>query len=180
MIPLLIDRAGSAPQVGLVMAAVSSGMLTAPLWGALADRYGRHHGMFLTGIALAERGARRLPATQRPARVAPVRVPSWSRGFSYGNRRGPFCRRVSSESGMAKRLGNLQMFYGGGQVAGLVLAGLVHTDPQQRSPACRAPERGSNRVRAPRPQIDTLRREHIQCLPLLFTAPLLTTPLLTT
>jgi len=48
LLPLLVSRAASAAHVGLVMAALSLGGLTAPLWGNLADRC-RLHRWLLTG-----------------------------------------------------------------------------------------------------------------------------------
>lgn len=42
VVPLYISRLGSAVDVGVVMAALSLGGLTAPLWGGLADRYRIH------------------------------------------------------------------------------------------------------------------------------------------
>ena len=37
LLPLAVSRVGNAAYIGLVMAAMSFGGLTAPLWGRLAD-----------------------------------------------------------------------------------------------------------------------------------------------
>ena len=42
LLPLAASHAGNAASIGLVMAGLSLGGLTAPLWGSLADRYRLH------------------------------------------------------------------------------------------------------------------------------------------
>jgi len=58
MLPLAVDRSGSAAEVGLVMASLSLGTVMSPVCGALADRYRIHRillaaGVLLTGVAVA-------------------------------------------------------------------------------------------------------------------------------
>lgn len=58
LLPLAVARRHGAAEVGLVMAALSLGGLTAPLWGGLADRYRLHRwllagGLFATAAGVA-------------------------------------------------------------------------------------------------------------------------------
>jgi uncharacterized protein len=57
LLPLAVSRVGNAADIGLVMAALSFGGLTAPLWGRLADGYRLHRflltgGLLVTAVAL--------------------------------------------------------------------------------------------------------------------------------
>lgn len=48
LIPLLaLKRFSSTCQAGLVMAAFNLGVIMAPIWGSVADRYGIQRGLFM-------------------------------------------------------------------------------------------------------------------------------------
>lgn len=49
-LPLAISRMGGAAEVGLAVAAVSVGGLSAPLWGSLADRARLHRWVLAGGL----------------------------------------------------------------------------------------------------------------------------------
>src|SRR5262249_50367964 len=61
--PLTISRLGSPTDVGVVMAALSLGGLTAPLWGSLADRYRIHRWLLAGGCIVTAVGLAVLPFT---------------------------------------------------------------------------------------------------------------------
>jgi MFS family permease len=63
VVPLAISRLGSAADVGLVMAAISLGGLTAPLWGGLADRYRLHRWLLVGGLVVTAVGLALFPFT---------------------------------------------------------------------------------------------------------------------
>ncbi len=100
LIPLIVSQSGNAGQVGLVVAALSLGGLTSPLWGGLADRYRSHRsllagGMLFAGLGLAVfciyQTARHLDPAGNHRRVsgppAPPRLPtsSWWRPIRRRN-----------------------------------------------------------------------------------------------
>ena len=53
LLPLAAARTGGATHAGLVMSAMSLGWLSAPLWGALADRSRWHRALFAGGALVA-------------------------------------------------------------------------------------------------------------------------------
>src|SRR5215467_833866 len=58
LLPLAVSRVGNAADIGLVMATLSLGGLTASFWGRLADGYRLHRflltgGLLVTAVALA-------------------------------------------------------------------------------------------------------------------------------
>lgn len=53
LIPLVVNESGNASLVGTVVAAVSLGGLSAPIWGGLADRYRLHPGLLAGGMLAA-------------------------------------------------------------------------------------------------------------------------------
>jgi MFS family permease len=52
LLPVLLAAGDGAGQVGLVMAALNVGVLSAPLWGTIADRYRAHRPLFFLGMFL--------------------------------------------------------------------------------------------------------------------------------
>ena len=60
LLPLRVGQAGTPAQVGWVMAAVSLGGLSAPLWGVLTDRYRLHRWVLIIGLFLTAFGLDRL------------------------------------------------------------------------------------------------------------------------
>jgi len=125
LLPLMVSREGGMAQVGLVMAAVSLGGLTAPLWGSLADRYRLHRWLLTGGLAVTAAGLVAFALTAGPV--------SWT-GFALRQGTGAaaaatvanlFVVEVHPQGEWDTRIGWLQTFYGGGQVVGLLLAGLL-------------------------------------------------------
>lgn len=129
LLPLFVSRTGGAPQVGLVMAAVSLGMLTAPLWGALADRYRRHRTVFVMGIAFLSAALVTFPFFENLGAWLLCALVLGVGGSMTATVAGLFIVEFHPKEEWAGRVSTLQTFYGGGQVAGLTLAGLLHTNP---------------------------------------------------
>ena len=61
LVPLTVSRAQNAGEVGLVMAAVSLGGLTAPVWGTLADRHRLHRSLLAGGLLMPSAFPERRP-----------------------------------------------------------------------------------------------------------------------
>jgi MFS family permease len=125
LLPLAVSQAGSASSAGLVMAAFSLGGLTAPVWGGLADRYRLHRwllagGLLVAGIGLAAFAfATSLAAWVGLALALSIGVAGAATVANL------FVVEAHPQSEWDERIGWLQTFYGGGQVAGLLLAGLL-------------------------------------------------------
>lgn len=125
LLPLFASRAGNPTYVGLVMAAVSLGGLTAPLWGSLADRYRLHRlllagGALVTAMGLAASTLARLPAVE--VALALVLGIGTAAAGTVANL---FVVEFHPQPEWDERIGWLQTFYGAGQVAGLLVAGFV-------------------------------------------------------
>lgn len=67
LIRLVVGKASNAAQVGWVMAAMSLGGLTAPIWGGLADRYRLHRWLLAGGLLLTAFGLGAFPTEAHPA-----------------------------------------------------------------------------------------------------------------
>ncbi len=122
LLPLEVGRAGGAAGVGLVMASVNLGGLTAPLWGALADRFRLHRALLGGGLSLTAASlAAFTPVTTLSARVglALVQGAGIAAASTVGNL---FVVERHPQAEWDERIGWLQTFYGAGQVAGLLLA----------------------------------------------------------
>ncbi len=123
--PLLIVRANGAVHIGLVMAAFSLGGLTSPLWGALADRFLIHRWLLIGGLISVAIGAAGFPqVTALSARIG-LALLAGSGLAAASTVANLFVVEVNPQSEWDVRIGWLQTFYGGGQVAGLFLAGTV-------------------------------------------------------
>jgi DHA1 family tetracycline resistance protein-like MFS transporter len=125
LLPLSASRTGDAVHVGMVMATFNLGGLTAPLWGDLADRNRFHRWLLCGGLLTAAIGLAAFPLTKnQTARL----------GFAFLQGMGAtgsatvanlFVVEVHPQSEWDERIGWLQTFYGGGQVGGLLLAGIL-------------------------------------------------------
>jgi predicted MFS family arabinose efflux permease len=125
--PLVVSGAGDAAHVGLVMAAVGMGGLTAALWGDLADRLRWHRALFAGGalaaaLALASVGvASHLWAWLGLALVIGMGTAAANTVASL------FVVEAHPQPEWDARIGWLQTFYNAGIVGGLVVSGsLTH------------------------------------------------------
>jgi MFS transporter, DHA1 family, tetracycline resistance protein len=129
--PLVVSGAGAATQVGIVMAAVGLGGLTAALWGDLADRQRWHRGLFGIGavsaaLALAGFGT----TTSLPTWIALALL--LGMGTAAANTVATlFVVEAHPRPQWDRRIGWLQTFYNAGIVAGLVLSGSLTHLPLQ-------------------------------------------------
>jgi predicted MFS family arabinose efflux permease len=125
--PLVVSSSGDATHVGLVMATVGLGGLTAALWGDLADRLRWHRGLFAGGalaaaLALAAVGiASHVWAWLGLALVIGMGTAAANTVASL------FVVEAHPQAEWDARIGWLQTFYNAGIVGGLVLSGsLTH------------------------------------------------------
>ena len=125
LLPLVASRAGNPAYVGLVMAAVSLGGLTAPLWGGLADRY-RLHRLLLAGGALATAaGLAAATLTVLPAAEVTCALLLGIGSAAAATVANLFVVEFHPQPEWDERIGWLQTFYGGGQMAGLLVTGFL-------------------------------------------------------
>jgi nitrate/nitrite transporter NarK len=130
LLPLAVSLAGSAADIGLVMASFSLGGLTAPLWGGLADRYRLHRSLLVFGLLTTAAGLFVFSiTTQRVIRI----------GITLFLGLGAACAATVANLFVVKahpkfewdeRIGWLHTFYGIGQVGGLLLAGVLSQTDQ--------------------------------------------------
>jgi DHA1 family tetracycline resistance protein-like MFS transporter len=126
LLPLLIvSRAGSAAQVGLVMAAVNLGGLTAPAWGSLADRFRLHRWLLTGGLVIIALGLAGFSLTTQPAAWLGLAFLQGIGAAGAATVANLFVVEAHPKAEWDQRIGWLQTFYGLGQVGGLLLAGLL-------------------------------------------------------
>nr|MDA8087807.1 MFS transporter [Nitrospiraceae bacterium] len=130
LLPLYLSRSGSAAQVGLVMAAFSIGGLTAPVWGAVADKYRLHRILLAGGLFLAAAGLGIFPLAISPAAwlwLAFMQSVGSACAATIANL---FVVEAHPKSEWDRRIGWLQTFYGSGQVIGLFIASIFSREGQ--------------------------------------------------
>jgi MFS transporter, DHA1 family, tetracycline resistance protein len=125
LVPLTVSRLGDVTQVGFVMAAVNLGGLTAPLWGGLADRYRLHRWLLMGGLAVTAAGLAAFAFTAEPIAWLGLALLQGTGAAAAATIANLFVVEVHPQVEWDERIGWLQTFYGGGQVAGLLLAGLL-------------------------------------------------------
>jgi MFS family permease len=129
VVPLAISRLGSAADVGLVMAAISLGGLTAPLWGGLADRYRLHRWFLAGGFVVTAVGIALFPFTTTRAAwlgLALLQGLGVAGATTVANL---FVVESHPEAEWDERIAWLHTLYDGGYVGGLLLAAwLSQTD----------------------------------------------------
>ncbi len=132
LLPLLIGRTGGAGHIGLVMAAFSLGGLTAPVWGGLADRFQLHRWLLVGGLVGTAMGAIVFPFVRSfPVRIVMTLI-SGAGLAAASTVANLFIVEVHPREEWDARIGWFQTFYGGGQVLGLVFAGLIgQTAPEK-------------------------------------------------
>jgi DHA1 family tetracycline resistance protein-like MFS transporter len=125
LIPLMVSQSGNAGQVGLVVAALSLGGLSSPLWGGLADRFRTHRVLLAGGMSLACLGLAAFPLTTQPALWILLAMLAGLGSASAATVANLFVVEAHPQAEWDERIGWLQTFYGVGQVAGLLLAGAL-------------------------------------------------------
>ena len=125
LLPLAASHAGNAAGIGLVMAGLSLGGLTAPLWGSLADRYRLHRWLLVGGLLITTAGLVVFSFTQHPAAWIGLALLIGFGAAGAATVANLFVVEVHPKSEWDERIGWLQTFYGLGQVGGLLLAGVL-------------------------------------------------------
>jgi DHA1 family tetracycline resistance protein-like MFS transporter len=125
LLPLIVNRTGKAGHIGLVMAFFNLGGLTAPLWGDLADRQHIHRWVLSGGLLAATVGMAVFPFTTSTVAYLGMAFLLGIGAAGAATVANLFLVEVHPEGEWDKRIGWLQTFYGGGQVAGLLLAGVL-------------------------------------------------------
>jgi DHA1 family tetracycline resistance protein-like MFS transporter len=125
LLPLAVNRTGGANHIGLVMAAFNLGGLTAPLWGSLVDRHRLHRWMLFGGLLMATIGLAAFPFTTNKSTYVGLALLQGIGAAAAATVANLFVVEGHPQAEWDERIGWLQTFYGGGQVAGLVLAGAL-------------------------------------------------------
>jgi DHA1 family tetracycline resistance protein-like MFS transporter len=125
LLPLAVSQSGNAADVGLVMAVLSLGGLMSPLWGGLADRYRAHRWLLVGGVAFTAIGLAFFPFTTSVAAWLGLALLQGASAAAAATVANLFVVENHPKAEWDERIGWLQTFYGGGQVAGLLLAGLL-------------------------------------------------------
>ena len=125
LLPLAVSHTGNPAHIGLVMAAVSLGGLTAPLWGGLADRYRLHRWLLAGGLLVTAGGLAAFPFTSQPVVWFGLALLQGTGAAAAATVANLFVVEAHPKREWDERIGWLQTFYGGGQVAGLMLAGAL-------------------------------------------------------
>jgi DHA1 family tetracycline resistance protein-like MFS transporter len=125
LLPLSASRNGDAIHVGLVMASFNLGGLTAPLWGSLADRNRLHRWLLCGGLLTTAIGLAAFPLTKNQTARLGFALLQGMGATGSATVANLFVVEVHPQSEWDERIGWLQTFYGGGQVGGLFLAGIL-------------------------------------------------------
>jgi DHA1 family tetracycline resistance protein-like MFS transporter len=118
-LPLAVYRRGGAASVGWVVAAGNLGGLTAPLWGALADRYRLHRGLAVGGSMVAAMGLALFPLTTSLAVWLGLALLQGMGAVGATTVANLFVVEAHPQEEWEAGIGWLQTCYGGGQVCGL-------------------------------------------------------------
>jgi DHA1 family tetracycline resistance protein-like MFS transporter len=121
LLPLAVSRVGSAVHIGLVMAAVNLGGLSAPLWGGLADKYRLHRGLLAGGLLVATIALAVFPFTTALVAWLGLALLQGAGTASAATVANLFVVEAHPRTEWDERIAWLQTFYGGGKVGGLLL-----------------------------------------------------------
>jgi len=99
--------------------------LTAPLWGGLADRYRVHRWLLVCGLLIAAIGLVAFAFTQASTVWLALTLVISIGAAAAGTVANLFVVEAHPQAEWDERIGWLQTFYGGGQVGGLLLAGVL-------------------------------------------------------
>jgi DHA1 family tetracycline resistance protein-like MFS transporter len=125
LFPLKAALAGSPSYVGIVMGAFNLGSAVAPLCGGLADRYRLHRLLLAAGMVVT--GAAVLAFAVVSQTLALTWLALLAGTGAAAATTIPYLLIVEAhpEAEWALRIGSLQTLYGAGQVAGLVVSGIM-------------------------------------------------------
>ncbi len=124
LLPLAVIRGGTPAEVGLVMAAVSLGGLTAPIWGSLADKLRLHRRLLSGGLLGTALGLVLFPIFSNPGVWIVLALLQGIGAAAASTVANLFIVENHPQQEWDNRIGWLQTYYGGGQVAGLIIAGI--------------------------------------------------------
>ncbi len=125
LLPLAVSRSGDIAAVGWVMAAFNLGGLVAPLWGNLADRYHLHRWLMLGGLLTTALALAAFPFATSLTAWLVLALAQGAGAAAAATVANLFIVEAHPQAEWDERIGWLQTFYGGGQVGGLLLAGLL-------------------------------------------------------
>ena len=125
LLPLSVRMGGSATDIGLVMGAFNLGGLSAPAWGRIADHHGLHRVLLLTGLLGTAFSLAVFPSVSSLSVRLLLALAQGAGAASAATVANLFIVEIRPRSEWDERIGWLQTFYGGGQVLGLLLAGLL-------------------------------------------------------
>jgi DHA1 family tetracycline resistance protein-like MFS transporter len=125
LLPIIADRQDGVGHVGLVMAFFQFGGLTAPLWGRLADRFRLHRWLLAGGLVITSASLLVFAEidSSNLRLVFALLLGIGSKGAATVANL--FIVEIHPKEEWDSRVSWLQTFYGGGQVGGLLLAGVV-------------------------------------------------------
>jgi DHA1 family tetracycline resistance protein-like MFS transporter len=125
LLPLTVVKTGGAVNIGLIMAMFNLGGLAAPLWGFLADHFRLHRSLLIGGLVITTGGLFFFPFTSSVTAWAGLALLQGAGAAAASTVANLFIVEKHPNSEWELRIGWLQTFYGGGQVIGLLLAGLL-------------------------------------------------------
>ena len=125
LLPLSVGRGGGVAEIGLVMGAFNLGGLSAPLWGGIADRRGLHRLLLIIGLLGTAVTLAAFPFASSLSVKLMLALSQGAGAASAATIASLFIVENHPRAEWDERIGWLQTFYGGGQVMGLLLAGVA-------------------------------------------------------
>jgi MFS family permease len=125
LLPLLVARhSGRLGDVAYVIGGYNLGLLSAPLIGALAERYRLYRTLFFAGFALAGLGLGAAARVSDMAAWIPLAIAIGAGTAAATVVASLFVLDFAAQDEWETRIGWLQSFSGAGQVVGLLMAGI--------------------------------------------------------
>jgi DHA1 family tetracycline resistance protein-like MFS transporter len=125
LLPLTVNRGSNAASIGLVMAALNLGGMTAPLWGSLSDRFRLHRLLLTLGLLGTAAGLFVFPFVTS---LLPWLALAFLQGVGIASAStvaNLFVVEAHPKEEWDERIGWLQTLYGIGQVVGLAIASVL-------------------------------------------------------